>query len=102
VCYIYKGRFSITSPHTNIKNFNTLIMTHDIYEPCGSRMYGGKISQVLLWCGSARCGSKDNIWHSINPFCQIANTSINILTLYNKLYLTDKGLRTNGRIYNLS
>jgi len=22
--------------------------------------------------------------------------------LYNKLYLTDKGLRTNGRIYNLS
>ena len=67
MCYIYKGRFSITSPHTNIKNFNTLIMTHDIYEPCGSRMYGGMISQVLIKYVPVYYVPNDILWRSAEP-----------------------------------
>ena len=42
-------------------------MTHDIYEPCGSRMYGGMISQVLIRGVPIWCVPNDILWHSAEP-----------------------------------
>ena len=116
VCYIYVCVQHNIGTHNTVntypplwvgrqvyyENFYTLIMICTGFVPCGSRMYGGMISLVLLWQHLSRQHPYGRIWHSMIPFCQIANTGISILTQANKLYLTDKGLRTNGRIYNLS
>ena len=48
------------------------------------------------------CLPNDILWHRKNPFWQIGYTGITTLTYQSKLHLTEKGLRTNGRIYNLS
>jgi len=73
-----------------------------------------KFTQAITWmmkvllgacvwgCLPKGCLPNDILWHRKNPLWQIGNTGVESLTYQSKLHLTEKGLTTNGRIYNLS